>query len=513
MHCGIVSNRLWQKIVVINRNIATIKRNRTKELAKLITRSYYLNKRGKSDEMYHGIYETFMKLGGVYVKFLQGVMLRTEAMKRWQNTDRLDVFEDLASENLDIQAILRQQLGSKASQIVSLQPEPFAAGSFGQVYYGQHVDGNMIIVKALRPMTNELLRSDLKLLSLFAKRFYNSMIPNMDMDFRQAVKDFTSATLRETDYKSEVAFANELYNYYQGHPKMVIPKTYSDLSTNNIIVQQYMNGLSVAKLIRLQQQGADPVLHVSETLGSDLDAQLVTLGIESLGGMFYLPRIQGDPHPGNIRLLPGNKIGMIDFGMFATTPSNKSAFFGLIKEWNNMYSNDVRIPQLFEQFIRFFVTDLYLALKKVSSMNLKSMTGQHNITEHVGKLAQNTFNLQVKQNDIEALLENGKILQIMNQIVNKDNRFGLIMKLDASEIMRSAQTYMALIETLGRRSAVLPVVFQEVVKKIDHDFPGLDHQQEKSMSANQALDVISNWLERIAERDPTLFKQIMSRRH
>lgn len=494
-----------------SRNIAAIKRNRTATLAKLITRSYYLNKRGKSDEMYHGIYETFMALGGVYVKFLQGVMLRTEAMKRWQHSDKLDVFEDLAWESLNIQAILQKELGSKTSQIASVQPEPFAAGSFGQVYYGQHADGRAIIVKVLRPMTKELLKSDLKLLGLFAKRFYNSMMPNMDMDFGQAVKDFTTSTLRETDYRSEVEFASELYNYFQGHPVMVIPKTYSDLSTNNIIVQEYIGGISVAKLIRLQEQGADPRLYVSENLGSDLDVQLIALGIESLGGMFYLPRIQGDPHPGNIRLLPDNKVGMIDFGMSAATPSNKSAFFGLIKEWNNMYSNDIRIPQLFEQFIRFFVTDLYLALKKVSSMNLKSMSGQQNFTEKVGKLAQNTFNSHAGQIDIESLLSNGRVLQIMNQIVNKDNRFGLVMKLDASEIMRSAQTYMALIETLGRRSAVLPVVFQEVVDKIDHDFPGLDHQQEKSMSANQALDIISNWLERIADRDPVLFKQIISK--
>lgn len=494
-----------------NKSIAAIKRNRTATLAKLITRSYYLNKRGKSDEMYHGIYETFMKLGGVYVKFLQGVMLRTDAMKRWQNTDQLDVFEDLASENLNIQDILRRQLGSKINQIASIQPEPFAAGSFGQVYYGQHIDGSMIVVKVLRPMTKELLASDLKLLSLFAKRFYNSMLPNMDIDFRQAVKDFTTATLRETDYKSEVKFANELYSYYELHPGMVIPKTYSDLSTISIIVQQYVNGLSVAKLIRLQQQGVDPRTYVSETLGSDLDEQLVTLGIESLGGMFYLPRIQGDPHPGNIRLMPGNKIGMIDFGMSATTPTNKSAFFGLIKEWNNMYTNDIRIPQLFEQFIRFFVADLYLALKKVSSMNLKSMSGQQNFTERVGKLAQHAFNSQVGSSDIGALLDSGRVVQIMNQIVNKDNRFGLVMKLDASEIMRSAQTYMTLIETLGRRSTVLPIVFQRVVDKIEHDFPGLDHQQEKSISTDQALNIISNWLERIADRDPALFKQIISK--
>ncbi|HSX23582.1 MAG TPA: hypothetical protein VLE74_00580, partial [Candidatus Saccharimonadales bacterium] len=78
-----------------SQSIAAIKRNRTAKLARLITHSYYLNKRGKRDQMYHDIYETFIQLGSVYIKFLQGVLLRTEAMRRWHNPERLNIFENL----------------------------------------------------------------------------------------------------------------------------------------------------------------------------------------------------------------------------------------------------------------------------------------------------------------------------------------------------------------------------------------------------------------------------------
>jgi hypothetical protein len=460
--------------------------------------------------MYHEIYQTFMELGGVYIKFLQGVLLRTEAMRRWHNPERLNVFENIDTEPLDIIGILQHELGSNASQISGIQPQPFAAGSFGQVYYGQHIDGTPIIVKVLRPLIRDLLPYDLKLLGMFAKRYYNQFLPNMDFNFNDAVKDFARATLRETDYVAETAFACELHSYYKDHNGLIIPKTYKEICTPNIIVQEYVGGLSAAQLIKLQHQGVDPKTYVLEQLGSDLDIQLEILGTESLNGMFNLPRIQGDPHPGNIRLLPNNQVGMIDFGIAAATPTNKAAFFGLISEWNKLYSDDSRVGNLFEQFIRFFVSDLYRALKKLSTMRPQTAESG-DFTHHVGKIAQDTFSRSFGERDILPLLQDGRFLQIVNEMVNKDNRFGLVMRLEASEMMRAAQTYITLVETLGRRNVVLPIVFDKVVKKTEFDFPGLAHQGDATMSISTALETVTNWLERVAERDPLLFKQLMDR--
>lgn len=495
-----------------SRSIAAIKRNRTARLARLITRCYYLHKRGKRDQMYHDIYETFIQLGGVYIKFLQGVLLRTEAVRRWHNPERLKIFENLDTEPMNIVAILQHELGKeRVKQITGIQPEPFAAGSFGQVYYGQHLDGTPIIIKVIRPMVRELLPYDLKLLAIFAKRYYNQLLPNMDFDFTDAVRDFTNATLRETDYVAEAAFASELHHYYQHHDKLVIPKTFVELCSPNIIVQEYVGGLSAAQLIKLQQQGVDPKTYVFEQTGSDLDVQLEILGVESMMGIFNLPRIQGDPHPGNIRLLPDNKVGMIDFGIAASTPQNKAAFFGLISEWNRLYSDNTRIGNLFEQFIRFFVSDLYRALKKLSTLRPQTEISDGDFTRHVGKIAQETFSSAIGTKDILPLLHDGRVLQIINQMVNKDNRFGLVMRLDASEMMRAAQTYMTLVETLGRRNYVLPEVFKKVVAKVELEYPGLVHQTDAAMSVSKALETVTNWLERVAERDPVLFRQLLER--
>jgi hypothetical protein len=492
-------------------SIAAIKRYRTRQLASLATRSYYLHKRGKKDEVYNILCEEFVNLGGVYIKFLQGVMLRT-VMRKWHNPNRLKIFENLDSEPLDIVQILRKELKpEQLTKITMVQPQPFAAGSFGQVYYGQHASGKPIIIKVLRPMVGELLKYDLWLLSKFSKTLLKFYSGNVDMDLNSAIKDFRRATLRETDYIEEAQFAAELHSYYRDNPKFVIPETFLDLCTPHMIVQEYVDGLSVAQLAKLQEQGVDVKQYVYDYIGSDLDEQLVTLGFESINGIFNLDRIQGDPHPGNVRLMTDNRVGLIDFGISAPTPRNKAAFFGLIEEWNRLYSDGHNLTNLFEQFMRFFVSDLYRALKRLSALRQSPGVEDSNFTREVGKVAQETFSKVMGAKDIRPMLADGRILQIIHQMVNKDNRFGLVMRLEASEILRASQTYITLVESLGRRADVLPRVFDKIIQQIDYDHPELRHQQEDTMSIAQAIQTVTNWLERVAERDPALFRQLMER--
>lgn len=462
--------------------------------------------------MYDLIGREFMALGGVYIKFLQGILLQSPMMKRWQSPDRLKIFENLDHEPLDIGGILRRELTpQKLLNIAQVQPQPFAAGSFGQVYYGQLSDGRAVVIKVLRPMVRELLRYDLRLLGVFSKSLVNKLSQHVDIDLDTAVKEFRVATLRETDYIAEATFAHEMFESYRGHETFLIPETFLELSTPHLIVQEYIEGISVAQLLRLKEQGVDPVSYIKEYLGSDLDAQLQTLGVETVVSLFSLPRVQGDPHPGNVRLLQNNKVGLIDFGISARTPENKPAFFGLLQEWSQLYRQNGDLANLFEQFMRFFVNDLYRALKKLSDIATKPADKANNYTQEVGKIAQEMFTKTTGVKDVRPMLENGQILQIINQMVNKDNRFGLVLRLESSEFLRAAQTYMTLVESLGRRSEVMPKVFDEIVGRVAETHPELAHQGDPSMGVAEALDIVSKWLERVAGRDQALFRQIVGR--
>lgn len=227
-------------------------------------------------------------------------------------------------------------------------------------------------------------------------------------------------------------------------------------------------------------------------------------------GAFTLPRIQGDPHPGNIRLLPENKVGMIDFGIVAHAPRNKAAFFGVLDEWNRLMQDGQNIVGLFEQFMRFFVSDLYNALKKLSSLSPGTGGGNNQLTREVGRIMQGVVDSILGKRDLETIIEDGQTLKLFTNIVNKGNRFGLVVRLEASEILRAAQTYTSLVEALGQRKAVLPRVFSEVVERVEAAYPGLRDQADDPISISHAIEIVNNWLERVAMRDPQLFRQLIN---
>lgn len=492
------------------KQIKQIKRYRTKVVLSTATKAYNLHRKKQDAEMHHLIASEFTRLGGVYVKFLQGVLLRSSLMKNWRSPDRLKIFEDLETEPLNIQSILSSELSQKKmSEIAAISPEPFAAGSFGQVYYGQHRDGTPIVVKVLRPMIRETLIFDLKLLGMFIKTFMGKA-RNMQMDIKQAVDDFKRATLRETDYVAEANFADELYQAYKDHPTFIIPKTYMDLCTPSIIVQEYLPGISVAQLLKFQEQGVDIHSYVKENFQSDINEQLITAGEELIYGIFALPRIQGDPHPGNIKILPEGKVGMIDFGISAKSPNEKAAFYALMREYTRLLRGDVDIPALFGQFMRFFVSDLYRALKKITTV-IPQKDGQQDLTRQMGSIAEKNFKKEMGSSDVKNMIENGNIITLVNRVVNKGNRFGIVMKLDDSEMLRAAQSYMTLVESMGGKTTILPTIMDRALDRVARDFPEYTQDTPDLPSVNRAMETISKWLERVADKDPALFRSFVKK--
>lgn len=484
--------------------VAAIKRARTRKFASLIAKSALLYKRKRFDEMANYLCDEFVGLGGVYIKFLQGVMLRSEIMQRWHNPSRLKIFENVDTEPLDIYSYLKNQLSpEKLSQIAGVQPEPFAAGSFGQVYYAQLRDGRQVVIKVLRPMIRELLNHDLRLLYMFYKNFFIKMYKNVDLNLGQAVTDFKKATLNETDYVHEAAFANELYQHYKGHPTLVIPETFLDLCTEDIIVQEYVGGLSVASLVKLKEQGVNPVDYVAQTIGSDLDEQLKTLGYESVLGIFNLPRIMGDPHPGNIRLLPENKVGVIDFGICSNTPKDKQAFFKLLEGYDNMHKKSIDAGDMFERALQFFVGDLYHALIKIGSF-----VGSKTLSD-VTNVAGDSFEELAGFREITNNPESEKdMLAMANKIFNKGNRFGIIVKLENSDILRATQTFTTLVAALGRSKQVMGPTIEQVINTVKEKYPELTEGGKKDTPISEAIEIVSSWLERVALRDPLLFQKL-----
>ena len=488
--------------------VKAIKRQRAAKIAKILARSYYLNKSRQKDKLYSLLGDEMMALGGVYVKFLQGVMLQSWMMKRWHNPNRLRIFENLDSEPLDVKRIMADNLKGRSKEITHLQPEPFAAGSFGQVYFAQHIDGTPVIIKVLRPLISETLKFDLKLLKRFWSITHKRLNPHTGFNMNSAFKEFSAQTLKETDYIAEAEFAHEQYMTYKDHPKLVIPKTYLNLCTKQIIVQEYIGGISGAQLVKMiQTDGINPKTYIKEQTGSDMTKQLQTLAFELLWGTFHLPRIMGDAHPGNVKFLANNQIALIDFGISARSCSNQGAYLAMLREYDQMSSGSFNVANLFASSLRLFGGELYRALNKVSKLVGKDQ----DLNIELSKVIKTNFEILSGSEDLDTILKSPKAVMMFDRIANRNNRFGFSMKVEDAEMLRAVMSFVTLIESLGIYKEVMQATYPKVIKQVNEVYPEIQTRPDPEMTIGQAVDILYDWLERVASRDPALFRNLMGK--
>lgn len=492
---------------------ANLKRKRLFAIGNLLFKAYFLYYRGRKDEMYNLIGDELFKMGGVYIKFLQGVILQSWLMQRWRSQHKLDIFESIDAQPLNIKEIVKRNLGDQAKRLKEINPEAFAVGSFGHVYRGKLDNGQDVIVKALSPGISETIKFDLRLLSFFWYFHLRSTKFNKNLNVKLIFEDFKTQTLREIDYIAEANFANSQYKTYEKHQALVIPKTYLDLCTKEIIVQEYIDGISITKLLRLKDKNAkvDLKAYIKKELDSDLLKQLQELGYELLWGTFHHPQVMGDPHPGNVILLKDNKIALIDFGIAASSSKDPSAYLRLIRAYYALSLGKLDPQDVFSASLRFFGRDLYLALAKLSHLVPNDKGENINLNKELAKVVENFFEETFGEKDIKDLANNPKALIMFDRLANKNNRFGFNLKIQDTEMLRALVTWMSLVSLLNLYSETMSVVYKRTIQQVERVYPDLQTFNDPEISHNQAFSIINAWLERIAYRDPGLFKILRSK--
>lgn len=456
------------------------------------------------DEFYTHVCDTMLQLGGIYIKFLQGVLLQSDVMKHWKGNGRWKVFEAVDIDDIDVYQTLRKELHADPKEIFQTVDEaPFAAGSFGQVYHA-YLKGSQqrVIVKILRPHMRSILKFDLRVLSSLARLLSNDFT-SLDVDFSSAVKEFRAATLRETDYKAEVAFAVEMQEYFKNHPTIFIPKTYQEYSTNQIITQEYVEGISVAEIIKAQHQyGQTPEQFTSQHTGSDLRYLMKTMASEVLVGFFAAERMPGDLHPGNLRIMPGNRVGIIDFGISAKKPRYPHIFYRLLQQLTHVKNDGSTAGDMFVTYLEYFAHDLYRAMQRISTHFGYSQTM---LIGHVKTYAQELFNKKTNNSfQIEEIQHSTMFGAHVNKVVNENNRFCITTRVDFVDLLRAVQSLVAMIDTLEYRSLIKDI-FDDVYERVTAEYPQYTKEPPNRLSVNGALDIISKWLEKLLLRNPEFY--------
>ncbi|HYF96939.1 MAG TPA: AarF/ABC1/UbiB kinase family protein [Patescibacteria group bacterium] len=449
------------------------------------------------------MYDKLLSMGGLYIKFVQLLLIRLSENRKNLSLEfsflLKKTYDSAPFEPIDIKNLLKIELGKNYGRIESVTPQPVAAGSFGQVYMAKLKGGETVAIKALRPTVLQNIHFDMKLLSFVARIV--SIGHKGGYDIPEIFDKFKNTTLKELDYPLEAHYANELYERYKGHHSVIIPKTYADLCSKHLITQEFIGGIMLTDVMAKKELGHDAEEYTQQTIGSSLSYQMIAIGELMLESMFIDGSAHGDPHPGNIKLLPNNKVALLDFGISAQVPSDKQAFFKLVKQYQKIYAGNFDLEGYTWAIINLFVKDLSTAVRSLDRYNHGKM--QQQLFSAISDAASSIFSSSFQ--DIDSLLHNNKFMRVFSTVINEDNRFGFNLEIEQPEFMRATLMYIELIGSLGIKNEVLNVVYTNVVNKLEKTEMA---SNKNYVNPEDAVSIIAEWLENVAARDIYLYHML-----
>jgi ubiquinone biosynthesis protein len=183
------------------------------------------------------------------------------------------------------------------------QLEPFAAASIAQVHRAHLPDGTPVVVKVRRPDILSKIEADLRILNHLARLLELQMPDLRRYRPAQIVGQLKRSLLRELDLVKEARNLDSFQERFRDDDTVHIPKVYWDYCGEVVNVQEELVGIPGTDVARARAEGYDLTLLASR--GADAVLKMILID-----GYFH-----ADPHPGNVVYLPGNRIGMLDFGM------------------------------------------------------------------------------------------------------------------------------------------------------------------------------------------------------
>jgi ubiquinone biosynthesis protein len=245
------------------------------------------------------------ELGPTFVKLGQVLATRVDVFppnwiaefERLQSAVPPVPFEELLPE-------LEAALGAPPATVFrDLQTEPLAAASVAQVHLAKLQDGTPVVLKIRRPGIRPKIEADLRILAHIAGLVEMEIPETRRYQPTQVVAQFRRSLRRELDFAMEARNIDRFIENFVGDETVLIPKVYWEWTSEIMNVQQHLDGIAGNDLAAVEAAGLDRRLLAAR--GADAVLKMILVH-----GFFH-----ADPHPGNVFYLPGNRIGMIDFGM------------------------------------------------------------------------------------------------------------------------------------------------------------------------------------------------------
>jgi len=280
------------------------------------------------------IKDELVSMGPAFIKFGQFLSTRPDILGKEVATELSNLQDNIESISFneikkEIETSLQQPL---MDVFETFEENSIASASIGQVHKAVlKSNGKLVAVKIQKPQVAVMIKEDLTTLRkltdiLIALQFQQAK------EFERILSQYEKFLSGELYYQQELEYMQKFKALLNELP-VVVPGVYKKLSTNNVLIMQYVPSIKInnIKLLR-SQKISTPVI----------SQELVKLFIYQILKAGY---VHSDPHPGNIGIIKDNtndlgfRFVMYDFGnVIQFTPEFQKSIGELIF---SIYQKDI----------------------------------------------------------------------------------------------------------------------------------------------------------------------------
>ncbi|RKG59889.1 AarF/ABC1/UbiB kinase family protein [Corallococcus sp. AB011P] len=242
------------------------------------------------------------ELGPTFIKLGQVLSTRADLLPA-------EFVEELATLQDNVEAIpleqvhaqIRGALGKDVQELFAqVDPEPLAAASIAQVHRAVTLDGEEVVIKVQRPGIAQRIDADLGVLRSLA-RLLEAVVEETGIYSPSGIVDeFDRAIHEELDFINEATNIRAFLENHKDRPYLKIPRVHAALSSRTVLTMEFIRGEKINPAALPEADRKQIAQHILEASFRQLFDD----------GLFH-----GDPHPGNVLLMEGNRLALLDFGV------------------------------------------------------------------------------------------------------------------------------------------------------------------------------------------------------
>jgi ubiquinone biosynthesis protein len=249
------------------------------------------------------VYATILRLQGLFIKVGQLLSIMANFLPPEFRAE-LEALQDQVPPRpyAEIADRLERELGDRMSRFASLDREPIASASLGQVHMAQLVDGQRVCVKVQHRDIDRIVRLDLKTIRRIMQ-IVQFFVPVQGLDaYYHQIKELLT---QELDFALEADNIERIATNFAGDAAVVFPRPVREVCTKRILTTTFVEGVKISDVARLDALGVDK---------KDVARRIVRLYCQMIfvDGVYH-----ADPHPGNLLVQANGAVVLLDFGAVA----------------------------------------------------------------------------------------------------------------------------------------------------------------------------------------------------